>query len=205
MSIFATPSFIVKNISNKDIRVLGRGTVKRGHTRDLFKIFEDISEDDILASLSAPFGDLYLEIVKKQTLQVLNYKLVGSATAASEGVFSIEANASSLVSTTSSSDILIPNLELSPDPGIYLAFASVSIGSSSASVSSSIISLYVNGVQVLNSERDVVVFGTLTETIASFTNYISVGFGEVVEVRWRLISGTDIETTGRSLTLIKAT
>jgi len=74
---FRTPKLIVKNISNKDISVLERVQLKPGKRIDVFAAFRPgvISEDLVISNLFAPSGDLYVEVVKKKTLEILEIDL----------------------------------------------------------------------------------------------------------------------------------
>jgi len=59
---FFTPSVVVKNISNKAVRLIGQVTIKPGQTLDLYESLDisvELFEDQILKNLERPNGDLY--------------------------------------------------------------------------------------------------------------------------------------------------
>ena len=70
------PKFIVRNKSQKAIRVLGGATITPGTTADLFKIINRLSEFVVIDALREPDGDLYREIWQLGNLELLDCSLV---------------------------------------------------------------------------------------------------------------------------------
>lgn len=69
-------SFVVKNVSNKTIKVLGRIPVKPGNEVDLFRGVAQLSEGAIIDALRAPSGSLYREVYVNKNLKILSQDLL---------------------------------------------------------------------------------------------------------------------------------
>ena len=70
---FFTPSVVVKNISNKAVRLIGQVTIKPGQTLDLYESLDisvELFEDQILKNLERPNGDLYRESQIKRSIVI---------------------------------------------------------------------------------------------------------------------------------------
>jgi hypothetical protein len=75
---FYQPSFIVKNLSTKAVRVLDSATIQPGETVDLYSLYEpqtELFEDKIIKALEKPWGDLYVEVVQKRSLELISCDL----------------------------------------------------------------------------------------------------------------------------------
>jgi hypothetical protein len=75
---FIRPKLVVKNITNsKEITVLDKYSLAPGNTVDLFQAVAPgtLTEDQIIRSLFLPDGDMYVEVVTKRSLQILEIDL----------------------------------------------------------------------------------------------------------------------------------
>lgn len=76
---FYRPSFVVQNLSNKAVRVLGSSTIQPGEIVDLYEVYEpevELFEDIIHKALEEPWGDLYREVEVKKSLKIIHCDLV---------------------------------------------------------------------------------------------------------------------------------
>ena len=75
---FYTPTCVIRNISNKAVRVIGLTTVQPGETIDLYNEIDprvDLFEDPILKGLEKPHGTLYQEVVINKNLEIVSLDL----------------------------------------------------------------------------------------------------------------------------------
>lgn len=75
---FVQPKLVVKNLtSTKEVVVIGKYNLSSGETADLFQVVApgSLTEDQIIRSLFLPDGDMYVEVVLKGTLQILEIDL----------------------------------------------------------------------------------------------------------------------------------
>ena len=162
------------------------------------------SEINALAEKTAPIaGDLVViedsagATYDKKKVQLTN--LLGGIGA--PGQFQ-QVTATDAPTTTSTTDVVVANMTLTPGAGNYLVLFTVTWQGSSASLTVTF-SIYVNGVQVAGSERGI----RVTAGGAAMTGPISLVISgvlaaQVVDIRWRVSTGTG--TLGnRNLTLIK--
>lgn len=78
MIAFHTPKLIIRNVATKNVDVLGIFRLRPGQQVDLFEVVgnnKTITEDTIMAGLAAPYGDLYLEVFVKNTLEIVTFDL----------------------------------------------------------------------------------------------------------------------------------
>lgn len=73
---FASPKLVIKNISNKSITVLNNITLKPKQEVDVFQYFADISESTVIDALRAPKGQLYVEHVIRENIEIKECSLV---------------------------------------------------------------------------------------------------------------------------------
>lgn len=73
---FITPKLIIKNISRRAVTVLDVLTLKPGETSNIYLNIENLKESMIVDALRAPDGDLYREVVLKETLEIVDISLV---------------------------------------------------------------------------------------------------------------------------------
>ena len=123
----------------------------------------------------------------------------------------LDASASASQSLTATSDATINNMSLSPDAGDYLAFFTMEVLHPTDPVTDGeqlYVSLYVNGSQVTNSERWIEASDSITGNeilVVACGQKVTVGASQTVDVRYRLVSGTQAWTAARrSLTLLPA-
>lgn len=70
-------SFIVRNISNRVIKALGKVPLNpSSQPRDLFKTIPGLSESAVLEALQAPNGKLYKDIFVNRNLKIESYNLM---------------------------------------------------------------------------------------------------------------------------------
>lgn len=115
-----------------------------------------------------------------------------------------EATATATTTTTGATDGLLAGMTLTPGAGNYMVWFSTSVDHTAAN-DSIWVSLYVNGVQVPDTERLFRRGGAAADTAGplAFNKYITgVGAGQVVEVRWRT-TGATANAYQRTLTLMK--
>lgn len=115
-----------------------------------------------------------------------------------------EASAPGTITTTSAADVLMTSMSLTPGAGNYMVWFSTSVDHDSSN-ESIFASLYVNGVQVADTEREFKRGGAAADNKGSlaFNKYITgVLAGQVVEVRWRTPAAT-ASAYQRTLTLLK--
>lgn len=72
---FTRSSYIVKNIANKTVNVLGY-RVRPGQKVDLFAVIPGLKEADIVEANRIPNGDIYRESVVKRTIEIRSSSLV---------------------------------------------------------------------------------------------------------------------------------
>jgi hypothetical protein len=112
-----------------------------------------------------------------------------------------EVNAVDAPTTTSTTDVAIGSLTITPGAGTYFAISTVSWSGSTSSLNGTF-SFYANAVQVTNSERPVRVTAGGANMTTSLSEVITVTAGQAIDVRWRVSTGTG--TLGnRNLILVK--
>lgn len=99
------PKLIIRNISNKDVRILDKCTIGPRDQFDVFDITEptELFDFTVFKALERPWGDLYIEIFVKRTIEIVEIdllsfyyskisssNLVASNTASNGQVLSIE-------------------------------------------------------------------------------------------------------------------
>lgn len=67
---------VIRNISNRDLTILGRLTLKKGTSSDLFVDIEDLSESDIIDEFRKPHGEFYLKKYVRGEIEIENLLLV---------------------------------------------------------------------------------------------------------------------------------
>lgn len=68
------PSIMLKNLSKKDLVVLGM-TIKMGKTVDLFKSISSLTEHQVIAAMTPPDGEIYRKLNKNE-LKLLSYNFM---------------------------------------------------------------------------------------------------------------------------------
>lgn len=106
------------------------------------------------------------------------------------------------ITTTSLTDVTVTNMTLTPGAGSYIFWFSSDVSNINNN-RDIFVSLYVNGVQVLDSERNIHVDNAVERSCAVLNGMITgVTAGQVVDVRWRVSANTG-SMGNRSLTLLK--
>lgn len=75
---FFVPSVVVKNVSKKAVRVVGRVVIDPGQTVDLYRALDvpvELFEDQIIKNLEKPHGDLYFESQITGNIVIITLKL----------------------------------------------------------------------------------------------------------------------------------
>lgn len=117
-----------------------------------------------------------------------------------------EASATAQVSTGSTTFELIPGMELTPGGGDYMAWFSGSVIADGGLPGDIFVAIFVNGVIVAHTERQIHVdssFEPTTFLLAASGSLVQPTDGQVVDVRWRALSTTDIFCLERTLNLVK--
>ena len=103
----------------------------------------------------------------------------------------IQVSATADTTTSNTSDVLVDSMTITPGAGDYHIWFSGSVESSATSYQ--YVSLYVNGVQLAHTEREIYTEGSITNTsfpVATHARVTGVGAGQAIEVRWRTTTGT---------------
>jgi len=120
------------------------------------------------------------------------------------GVNPFIANVKATASTGMSSmtDVLLTDMFLAPGAGNFLLWFSCDVSNSNGA-QSSIFSVYVNGVQVVGSERTRRASAASSQTALAMSIYVpGVLGGQVVDIRWRVTNNSGT-VTNRELTLMR--
>jgi len=117
------------------------------------------------------------------------------------GATILEASATAATTTTSTTDVLMAGMTLTPGAGDYLAVFSTSVKATSAS--NIFVSIYVNGVQQAHTERRVFQESSIAGFEQPLMTYahIAVGAGQAVEIKWRTDVANTITANARTLNL----
>lgn len=119
------------------------------------------------------------------------------------GMRTFQVAASGDTTTSSSSDVAVPSMTLTPGAGTYFVFFT-SDWSNSGNNASQFASCYANGVKVGNSERQYARSTTSKRDGLAINCFATVDDAQAIEVRWRVSNGTG--TIGnRTLTLLRVT
>lgn len=114
-------------------------------------------------------------------------------------------NATGLTTTTNTIDTLMDSMTLTPTAGTYLGLFNTDCSSTAddAIISASI---YLNGIQLPETERSIIPRsnGTNTRGVLATQGIVSPDGSQAVEVRWNISSGTGT-ANNRSLHLLKTT
>jgi parallel beta-helix repeat protein len=116
---------------------------------------------------------------------------------------SFQATATATTTETSTGDVLMAGMTLTPGEGTYLVMFSSSIKTSTGGASV-FASIYVNGVQDAHTEREAFMESSIPDTdmpVATQT-FATVAAGQTIEARWRVTAGTGTAKE-RTLTLLK--
>ena len=119
-----------------------------------------------------------------------------------------QATATATTTTTSATDTQINSMTLTPGAGNYLILFGTSIQNTDVNGSTQNASIYVNGVQLAHSERQIYTessFDTgsiISLPVMAHAYVLGVGTSDVIEVKWRTSGGTET-AYARTLTLIK--
>lgn len=160
---------------------------------------------DVDGNLDTTFGDLGTGwiIDPKGSLESTcgNCTVCPTGPTGTIGLSSVSANG--VTTTTSNSDVLMDSMNVTPAAGSYLGLFNTDCSSSvdDATISASI---YVNGIQLSNTERVVVPRSNNANErmILATQGILTTNGSEAVDVRWRVSSGTGT-ASNRSLQLIK--
>jgi hypothetical protein len=104
---------------------------------------------------------------------------------------SLEASATADTTTTSTSDVLVDSMTITPGAGDYHIWFSGSVEAAATSLQN--VSLYVNGVQLAHTERQIYTEASIPATsfpVATHARVTGVGAGQAIEVRWRTSAST---------------
>ena len=103
-----------------------------------------------------------------------------------------EASATDDPPTTSTTDVLVSGMTLTPGAGDYLIWFSGSLQNTTTNFHQRV-SLYVNGAQVAHTQREIFTEGSIPNTsfpIATHAYVTGLGAGQTIDVRWRTEGGT---------------
>lgn len=115
-----------------------------------------------------------------------------------------QATSTSNATTTSTSDVQLTNMTITPGAGNYLAYFSSGVKNTNIDTNN-YFSFYVNGVQIDYSERNIFVEESFQDTsypVMTHAYLSGVGASDVIEVKWRTSAGT-ATSYKRTLTLQK--
>lgn len=110
------------------------------------------------------------------------------------GISNSEATATGTITTTSTTDVLMASMTLTPVSGTYLAMGSTCVDHSAQSVTVTV-SLYVGGTLKADSARPTVPrfngvgANTLSPCVAT-QGIVTVNGSQAIEIRWKVGSGT---------------
>lgn len=99
-------------------------------------------------------------------------------------------SATNTVTTTSATDITVPQLTSTIPNGVYFVIASVNMSSSSMSnVVQIVLNIYSNNIIIFGSERQQIISGNGIQSVTTFATVV-LDSPTVVEARTRSINGT---------------
>lgn len=162
----------------------------------------EVTSDPRVTSTPAPLGSLAIlkttaEVFKKFGAGNTDWKLLSYFE-------SFQSSNTNNITTTSTSDILITNMTLTPSRGKWLIFFQGQTHGSLNSVNV-FFSIYTNGVKETNSEIFYI------RSSSSGRNYVGISGipvivdgTQAVEVRWRVSNGTGYLYGRRTMTAIRA-
>lgn len=110
-------------------------------------------------------------------------------------------NASGDITTTSLTDVVATGMTITPTAGTYIVLFSSDMKNSSNNRTMNY-SIYVNGVQVANSQRINSVNNNIDRNVAHTSSVVTVNGSEAIDIRWRT-SGNTATMGNRILTLLK--
>ena len=105
---------------------------------------------------------------------------------------STQVTATADATTTSTTDVALAGMSITPGAGDYLIWFSGSMEGTLAN-STQYASVYVNGAQLSHSERRVFTEGSIPNTsfpVANHAYVTGVGAGQAIDIRWRTTGGT---------------
>lgn len=112
-----------------------------------------------------------------------------------------EVNAAGSISTVSITDVVVTSMTITPGAGTYLVFFNSDVTNGNAN-RTQFVSIYVNGVQAVNSEQqNFNTFGNQRMSIA-VQSLATVAAAQAIDIRWRVSANTG-SMGNRSLILIK--
>ena len=94
--------------------------------------------------------------------------------------------------TTSGADVPVSGMSITPGAGDYLVWFSGSVESDTASTRQ-FVSIYQNGTQIADSEREIFTEASIPDTsfsVATHARILGLGAGESIDIRWRTTGGT---------------
>ena len=113
----------------------------------------------------------------------------GNITIANEPTI-IQVSNSTPTTTTSTTDVLLTNMSITPGAGNYMVFFTGNLTNTNDKKQGTI-SFYKNGVKIADSEINTTGFQKESVIPVSITRYITgVNAGEAIDVRWNVISNT---------------
>ncbi|MFT4542656.1 MAG: hypothetical protein ACI835_005124, partial [Planctomycetota bacterium] len=115
-------------------------------------------------------------------------------------VSSVGTSANSSATTT---DILLVDASATVSAGDHLAFFSGVFINEDVGTVSVIVSFYVNGVQISNTEREIFIRKDMTSTATTQAYLTGLSTSDIVEVFWRTTNGQLCTTGNRSLLVTK--
>jgi len=105
---------------------------------------------------------------------------------------SIQASDTTAPTTTSASDVLVSGMTITPGAGDYHVWFSSSVEGNTGGTRQ-FVSLYLNGVQIPHTEREIFTEGSIPNTsfpVALHARLTGVLAGQAIEARWRTTAGT---------------
>lgn len=108
--------------------------------------------------------------------------------------------------TSSTTDVVLTNMTLTPGAGTWLALFSTSLQEAATSGNSIFTSIYTNAAQIASSERSILVGGSIPITPIPVMNnaVIALGVGQVADIRWRKSAGAALATSNeRTFVLLR--
>lgn len=104
-----------------------------------------------------------------------------------------EVESSTNTTTTSTTDVLLTGMTITPGAGTYLVLFTGCSTNNTLSASNEV-SLYLDGVRQNTTARrknnDSVVSGTILQGVHAFAKKVTVSAGQTIEVRWKVSAGT---------------
>lgn len=113
----------------------------------------------------------------------------------------LEASDTNTVSTTSTTDVLIPSMSIAPTAGTYLAMFSATVTNLDNN-ESVFCSLWVGGAKIVHTDREITDLNNDWDSV-SMQSIITLNGAEDVEARFRTSAGGESQVRERTLTVVQ--